>query len=79
MCENLRKIAVRALIFPKMALKKCDRNEIKCSRFFGVFFRQVWGNLGKNPSHPQKIACSYIYDNSPVAAAKRNVVCANVG
>jgi len=29
--------------------------------FFGVFFGQVWGNLGKNPSHPQKFACSYTY------------------
>jgi len=26
--------------------------------FFGVFFGQVRGNLGKNPSHPQKFACS---------------------
>jgi len=39
---------------------------MKCSRFlevifFGVFFGQVWGNLGKNPSHPQKFACSYTY------------------
>jgi len=24
-------------------------------------FGQVWGNSGKNPSHPQKIACSYTY------------------
>jgi len=23
------------------------------------FFRQVWGNSGKNPLHPQKFACSY--------------------
>ena len=32
--------------------------------FFGVFFGQVWGNLGKNPLHPQKFACSYtfVYD-----------------
>ena len=27
--------------------------------FFWTFFRQVWGNLGKNPSHPQKFTCSY--------------------
>jgi len=26
--------------------------------FFGVFFGRVWGNLGKNPSHPQELACS---------------------
>jgi len=25
------------------------------------FFGQVWGNSGKNPSHPPKIACSYTY------------------
>jgi len=25
------------------------------------FFGQVWGNAGKSPSHPQKIACSYTY------------------
>jgi len=24
-------------------------------------FRQVWENLGKNPSHSQNFACSYIY------------------
>jgi len=27
--------------------------------FFGIFFVQVWGNLGKNPSLPQKFAWSY--------------------
>jgi len=26
-----------------------------------IFFGQVWGNLGKNPSHPQKFTCSYTY------------------
>jgi len=26
-----------------------------------VFFGQVWGTSGKNPSHPQKFACSYTY------------------
>jgi len=25
-------------------------------------FGQVWENLGKNPLHPQKFACSYTYD-----------------
>jgi len=25
------------------------------------FFGQVWGNSGKNPSHPQKFACTYTY------------------
>jgi len=24
-------------------------------------FGQVWENLGKNPLHPQKFACSYTY------------------
>jgi len=24
-------------------------------------FGKVWGNSGKNPSHPQKFACSYTY------------------
>jgi len=44
---------------------------MKCSRlflevtFFGVFFGQVWGNLGKNYSHPQKFACSYTYEWAP--------------
>jgi len=38
-------------------LKKFAQHEKKGSRFlrvifFGVFFGQVWGNLGKNPSHP---------------------------
>jgi len=28
---------------------------------FLEFFRAIWGNLGKNPSHPQKFACSYTY------------------
>jgi len=28
---------------------------------FEVFFGQIWGNLGKNLSHPQKFACSYTY------------------
>jgi len=25
------------------------------------FFGQVWGNSDKNPSHPQKFACSNTY------------------
>jgi len=36
--------------------------------FYLAFFRQVkgnmgtfMGNLGKNPSHPQKFSCSYTY------------------
>jgi len=30
-----------------------------------LFFGQVCGNLGKNPSDPQKFACSYTYDQGP--------------
>jgi len=26
-----------------------------------VFFGQVWGNVGKNASHPQKLPCSYTH------------------
>jgi len=26
-----------------------------------TLFGQVWGNSGKNPSHPKKIASSYTY------------------
>ena len=104
MCENVRKIALCALIFTKMApktkaqtyfsgsyfcqvhfgklgeiwtkivlevcfdFKKCAQHEKICSRFFwkwvsffGSFFGQVWGNLGKKSSHSQKFACSYTY------------------
>jgi len=59
------------LCFKCFDLKKYAQHEKKCSRFFiylflevissGVFFWQVCGNLGKNPSHPQKFACSYTY------------------
>jgi len=28
---------------------------------FGLFFGQVCGNFGKNPSHSQAFACSYTY------------------
>jgi len=32
---------------------------VKCSLFLeGFFFRQIGRNLGKNSSHPQKLACS---------------------
>jgi len=34
--------------------------------FFGVFFGQVWGNLGKNLSHPSKFAC--LPDPTPMIA-----------
>jgi len=29
--------------------------------FFGGVFEQVWENLSKNPSHPQKSSCPYTY------------------
>jgi len=29
--------------------------------FFGVFFGQVWGNLGNNPSHTQIFVSFYTY------------------
>jgi len=51
---------------PWLDLKKM-RPKSKCSRifvsrsFFGVFFGQFCGNLGKNPLHLQKFACSYTY------------------
>ena len=46
--------------------KKCTTHEMTCSRFSEVifcrvFFGQVWGNLGKNPSHPQKFAYCFTY------------------
>jgi len=31
------------------------------SHFLRSFFGQVWGNLDKNPLHPEKFACSYTY------------------
>jgi len=42
-------------------LKKCTQNEMKCNRFFleviffGVFFGQMWGNLGKILRTPQNL------------------------
>jgi len=45
-------------------LKKCAQKEMKCSRFYflffgdhnlGIFSGQVWGNLGKNPSHSKNL------------------------
>jgi len=29
--------------------------------FLWSFFGYVWENSGKNPSHPEKIACSFTY------------------
>jgi len=39
-------------------IKKCSRFPFEII-FFGVFFGQVWGNLGKNPLYTQKFASSY--------------------
>jgi len=45
--------------------------EKKCSRFFGGHF--LWSffraTLGKNPSHPQKFACSYTYAQTNLTAS----------
>jgi len=47
-------------------LKICTQLEKKCSRFSLVFLAVILGDFfressGKNPSHPQKLACSYTY------------------
>ena len=39
--------------------------------FFGGFFGQVWRNLGKNPSRPQKFACSCIYEGEVAGLCAR--------
>jgi len=40
------------------------------------FFGQVWGNSGKNPSHPQKFTCSYTYGyrNDSVREASTTII-----
>jgi len=35
--------------------------------FFGVFYGQFRGNLGKNPSHPQNFACFYTYPSEYIS------------
>jgi len=56
-------------IWQKLCLMYFDMEKnapkMKYSRFFGgnsfgVFFGRVWGNLGKNPSHPQKFDCFFM-------------------
>jgi len=32
------------------------------SKMWTQVFGQLWGNTGKNPSHPQNLACSYTYE-----------------
>jgi len=68
MCENLRKIAVCTLMLQKMAPRIKALTIFLRTGFYLAFFRQVkgnmgtfMGNLGKNPSHPQKFSCSYTY------------------
>ena len=39
----------------------CGRKFVGKSCTNRVLFRQVWENSGKNPSQPQKCACSYSY------------------
>jgi len=36
-------------------------------------FGQVWGNSGKNPSHPQTFACSYTYDKTTIRTKGRQL------
>ena len=49
MCENLRKIALWALILQKCLLKSnCRRFVFSEVMFLKFFIRQVRGNLGKN-------------------------------
>jgi len=43
-------------IVPNMVFTRKDSHKVAQQ-----FFVQVWGNSGKNPSHPQKFACSYTY------------------
>jgi len=46
-------------------LKKCAQNGMKCSHFLRSFslefFSGKFGEIRRNPSHPQKFACSYAY------------------
>ena len=58
---NLGKMALEVFF----GFKKYAEHEKKRICFFGDHFLwifwAIWGILGKNPSHPQKFACSYTY------------------
>jgi len=43
--------------------EKCLHEKIFAEKVARKFFGQVWRNLGKNPSHPPKFACSYTYES----------------
>jgi len=45
------------------------RTEKRSAQVAQKLFGQVWKNLGKNPLHPQKFACSYTYDLRQQSAA----------
>jgi len=43
-------------VIPKRLLEKLFAQKVA-----QTFFRQFWGNPGKNPSHPQQFGCSYTH------------------
>jgi len=61
--KNLYKIPENVSKLPENTSKNGTQNHMRSLflevTFFWSFFRQVWGNSGKNPSQPQKFACSY--------------------
>ena len=56
--EIWAKMVLEVRWFEKVRPTKCKRVFLEVT-FFGNFFGQVWGNLGKNSSQPQKFACIY--------------------
>jgi len=53
-------------MMPDILLVENNGAHIEMKNFFGghalwIFFGKVWGNLGKNLSHPQNFACSSTY------------------
>ena len=63
-------------IWAKMVLevlwfKKCAQHKKKWSRFFWSFFRGSLGKFWKNPSHPQKFACSYTNELRAIETYKK--------
>ena len=50
-------------VTPKKCLHDlCGRRSI--GKVAQKLFGQVWGNLGKNPSHHQRFSCSYTYEQA---------------
>ena len=65
--ENTGKNGAQHCLIPKMAPNVAFFEVIPddlCGRKYSAqkLFRQVWGNLGKNLSHPQTFGCSYTYE-----------------